>query len=376
MRSTLSVGALAMLETALPNVLASSLSAPPVPSEKKRYFAPVKVERNRLIRTVVGLRPFRRGGFVVEAGRLGEKFLVHNYGHGGAGVTLSWGTSSAAVDLIREFNLPAAARSFAVLGCGVIGLTTARLIQRRLPGVSSVAIYAKNLPPETTSNVAGAFWSPTSVYDQDHITTKFSHQFQTACVVSNRAFQTLVGADYGVHWIDTYELLSGPADLEGEPAGGAHLYPDLKVHKDAKKYFGVDHVREYKTMLIEPHIYLNALLRDFQLAGGKVVVKEFSNLAEVSSLSEQVVFNCTGLGARALFDDRNLIPVRGQLALLLPQPEIDYIYLGGSAYMFPRRDGIILGGTWDRGDWELEPDPDQTAALLESHAEIMKRMKK
>ena len=126
MRSALSVGALAMLETALPNVFASSVSALPVASEKKRYFAPVKVERSRLIRTVVGLRPFRRAGFVVEAGRLGEKFLVHNYGHGGAGVTLSWGTSSAAVDLTREFNLPGTARSFAVLGCGVIGLTTAR----------------------------------------------------------------------------------------------------------------------------------------------------------------------------------------------------------------------------------------------------------
>ena len=376
MRSALSVGALAMLETALPTkVLASNSSALPVTSEKKRYFSPVKVERSRLIRTVVGLRPFRPGGFVVEAGRLGEKFLVHNYGHGGAGVTLSWGTSSAAVDLTRDFNLPLTARGFAVLGCGVIGLTTARLIQRRLTGGNSVTIYARNLPPETTSNIAGAFWSPTSVYDQQHITTKFSHQFQTACVVSNRAFQTLIGEDYGVRWIDTFELLSEQA-LEREPAGGAHLYPDLKINKDAKKYFDVDHVREYKTMLIEPHIYLNALLRDFQLAGGKVVVKEFPSLAEISNLSEQVIFNCTGLGARALFDDRNLIPVRGQLEVLLPQPEIDYIYLGGSGYMFPRRDGIILGGTWDRDNWELEPDPEQTAGLLESHAEVMKRMKK
>lgn len=377
MRSALSVGAVAMLETTLPNsVFSSSLSPLPVASEKKRYFPPVKVERSRLIRTVVGLRPFRPGGFVIEAARLGEKFLVHNYGHGGAGVTLSWGTSSAAVDLARDFNLPTTARNFAVLGCGVIGLTTARLIQRRLPGASSVTIYAKNLPPETTSNIAGAFWSPVSVYDQQHITTKFSHQFQTACVVSNRAFQTLVGADYGVRWIDTFELLSGAAALEREPAGGAHLYPDLKVHKDAKKYFGVDHVREYKTLLIEPHIYLNSLLRDFQLAGGKVVVREFPSVAEVSNLSEQVVFNCTGLGARALFDDRNLIPVRGQLEVLLPQPEIDYIYLGGSDYMFPRRDGIILGGTWDRERWDLEPDPGQTAGILESHAEVVKRMKK
>ncbi len=367
-----------MLDTTLPTkVFASNFSPFTVASEKKRYFAPVKVERSRLIRTVVGLRPFRSEGFVVEAGRLGEKFLVHNYGHGGAGVTLSWGSSSLAVDLARDFNPSTTARNFAVLGCGVIGLTTARLIQRRLQGVgSSVTIYAKNLPPETTSNVAGAFWSPTSVYDQQHMTTKFSQQFQAVCVASNRAFQTLVGAEYGVRWIDTFELLSGPAALEREPTGGAHLYPDLKVHKDAKKYFGVDHVREYKTLLIDPHIFLSALLRDFQLAGGKVVIKDFSSLAEVSNLTEQVIFNCTGLGARTLFDDRKLIPVRGQLEVLLPQPEIDYIYLGGSAYMFPRRDGIILGGTWDRDRWELEPDPEQTAEILESHAEVMKRMKK
>ena len=56
----------------------------------------------------------------------------------------------------------------------------------------------------------------------------------------------------------------------------------------------------------------------------------------------------------------------------MPQPEVDYCYLSGGAYMFPRRDGIILGGTWDRGDWSLEPDVEQTQELLEDHAAIMK----
>ena len=67
-----------------------------------RTFAPVKVARNRIIRTVVGLRPFRPEGFVIRADRLGSKLLIHNYGHGGSGVTLSWGTSSLAVDLARS----------------------------------------------------------------------------------------------------------------------------------------------------------------------------------------------------------------------------------------------------------------------------------
>ena len=70
--------------------------------DEPRRFAPVKVARNRVIRTVVGLRPYRDEGFVVEAERLGDKLLVHNYGHGGGGVTLSWGTSSLAVDIARD----------------------------------------------------------------------------------------------------------------------------------------------------------------------------------------------------------------------------------------------------------------------------------
>jgi glycine/D-amino acid oxidase-like deaminating enzyme len=103
-------------------------------------------------------------------------------------------------------------------------------------------------------------------------------------------------------------------------------------------------------------------------------VKEFRSREEILRLPEPVIFNCTGLGARALFGDEKLGPVRGQLEVLLPQPEIDYCYLG-SGYMFPRRDGVILGGTFDHDDWFLEPRPEQTTQILESHAEIMKGLK-
>src|ERR1700704_6693253 len=116
-----------------------------------RHFAPVKVSRDRIIREVVGLRPYRPEGFRVEAERLGEKLLIHNYGHGGAGVTLSWGTASLAMDLLSESatiatgsrhkRRPPSPRRFAVLGCLVNGLSTARLLQRHFEG--QVTIYSK-----------------------------------------------------------------------------------------------------------------------------------------------------------------------------------------------------------------------------------------
>ena len=128
------------------------------------------------------------------------------------------------------------------------------------------------------------------------------------------------------------------------------------------------------SMQIEPSIYLSALLRDFYIAGGRVVVKEFKSREQIARLREPVIFNCTGLGSRALFDDEELIPVRGQLEVLLPQPEIDYCYLSGG-YMFPRRDGIILGGTWDHDNWSLTPNPEQATEIIEAHMEIMKGLK-
>ena len=344
-----------------------------------RRFAPVKVARNRIIRQVVGLRPFRPEGYVVEAHRIGGKVLIHNYGHGGAGITLSWGTASQAVDLVRDIPRPAAPsrrgvsqRRFAVIGCGVNGLSTALMLQRRYQdGPGTVTIYARDLPPDTTSNIAGGFWSPTSLYDGDAASRAFIHQSRTAARISNRAFQLLVGQEYGVRWIDTFNLSRSEIDPQHQLPGGNDLYPEQVIHRDPTRYFGFPFVRQYSTMMIEPSIYLRALLRDFYNAGGKLIVKDFTTREEVMRLPESVIFNCTGLGARVLFDDQKLTPARGQLEILLPQPEIDYCYLG-PGHMFPRSDGIVLGGTFDRDDWSLTVNPEHTTQILNSHESIMR----
>ena len=64
-------------------------------------LAPVQVSWDRVIRTTVGLRPYRPSGFVLRGERLDGKTLIHNYGHGGSGMSLSWGTGSMAADLAQ-----------------------------------------------------------------------------------------------------------------------------------------------------------------------------------------------------------------------------------------------------------------------------------
>ena len=336
----------------------------------RRRLAPVSVSRDRIIRTDVGLRPFRPSGFVVRAEALGDKLLVHNYGHGGGGITLSWGSAQLA---LLEVQKSGRAGPAAVLGCGAVGLATARLLQDRgFP----VTIYARDLPPRTTSDVAGASWYPSLVVDPAHRTPGFERQLEQAARFSYRYFQGLVGERYGVHWREQFFLADeAPAGRPMEYPFLADLSPELRTLSASEHPFASPHVIAESKMFIEPPAYLRALLRDFRLTGGRVRVREFGGAAEVAALPEPIVVNCTGLGSRELFQDGDLVPVKGQLSVLLPQPEVDYAIVTKDVHMFPRRDGIILGGTREFGVETLEPNPAAERWILESHARIFDSMR-
>jgi glycine/D-amino acid oxidase-like deaminating enzyme len=93
------------------------------------------------------------------------------------------------------------------------------------------------------------------------------------------------------------------------------------------------------------------------------------------SLRESLLFNCTGLGSRTLFHDEELVPIRGQLTFLLPQPEVQYMTVGpGDIYMFPRRDGILLGGSHELGNSSLEVDPATVERVLRENGELFSHM--
>ena len=319
---------------------------------------PVQVDESRVIRTLAGLRPYRAAGFVVRAEPLADKKLVHNYGHGGAGITLSWGSARLAVDL----GLPGHSGPVAVIGAGVMGLSTARLVQE---AGFPVTVYAKALPPETTSNIAGGQWHPYGHFRDSEVTPEWRAQFRAAADYSWRRFQLLVGADYGVEWLPTYTEASRPEArlLPTFPPVNRVLGPD-------EHPFPLDQVARYDTLYVETGRYLRQLMRDIQIAGGRVAVRDFASPADLAALPEGLVFNCTGLGARDLFGDTGLEPVRGQLAVLLPQPEVRYAFTGQAGYMFPRADGIILGGTFERGIWATEPEPETIARILRSHSRL------
>src|SRR5437763_3483682 len=318
-------------------------------------LAPVLVDQSRVIRTMAGLRPYRRPGFVVRRDQLGDKSLVHNYGHGGGGITLSWGSSK----LATELGLQGHSGPVAVLGAGVMGLSTARLVQEAgLP----VAIYTAALPPDTTSNIAGGQFHPFAVFRDEAVTPEFRTQFTRALDYSWRRFQIMVGDDYGIRWLPTYVETDSP-----EAQLLATFPPINHMLTPAEHPFPWAGTLRYDTMYVETGRYLRQMIRDVQLAGGKIEVRKFASPADLAALSESLAFNCTGLGSRDLFNDQDLHPARGQLAILEPQPEVQYAFTGGPGYMFPRADGLLLGGTCEVDQWDATPDPQTLARIVDNH---------
>jgi D-amino-acid oxidase len=334
-----------------------------------RHFARVRVDAERVIRQVVGLRPYRKSGFRVAAEAFGDKTIVHNYGHGGGGMSLSWGSA----DLAAKLALATTHREAAVIGCGALGLSTARLLQDR--GMQ-VTIYARDLPPNTTSNIAGAQWTPTSVADSDLRTPAFDAQFVAASHFAYRYFQNLVGAHYGISWRENYYLSPQPTQqISWEQQLLSDILRRTPVPEGEHPFKGY-FVTHYLSMHIEPAPYLSAVLADFRLAGGHVVVRDFPDARAMSALAEPLIVNCTGLAAGALFNDPDVLPIKGQLVVLAPQPEIDYITLGpGGLYMMPRQDGIVLGGTFEHGVSTMEPNPVETERILRGSRELFDGMR-
>jgi glycine/D-amino acid oxidase-like deaminating enzyme len=246
-----------------------------------------------------------------------------------------------------------------VLGAGALGLTTARLVQEAgLP----VTIYAKALPPHTTSNIAGGQIETAYLYKDELVTPEWRAQLLAAMDYSWRRWQIMVGDEYGIRWLPTYEEIP---DLKPSPLDP--YFPATKQLSQAEHPFPMDNVVRFETMYVETGHFLRQTMRDISLAGGKFEVREFPNRQAILGLAESLVFNCTGLGSRDLFGDQGLQPARGQLAILLPQPEIRYAVGGGPGYMFPRADGIILGGSFELDQWDATPDPARIARIVGRH---------
>jgi glycine/D-amino acid oxidase-like deaminating enzyme len=161
------------------------------------------------------------------------------------------------------------------------------------------------------------------------------------------------------------------ADLTPEsqdiPAG-AHPFPTRYVQRETSLTFNVAG-------------YSRQLMNDFMIAGGAIETREFQTPQDLASLAQPVIINCTGYGARQLWSDESIVPVRGQIAWLIPQEGVHYGLSYKGVNVLARRDGIVVQpvhGGEDEGWNDTNEQPDKAAAVagVEVIQELYTRMQK
>jgi glycine/D-amino acid oxidase-like deaminating enzyme len=335
----------------------------------KLQIAPLDASTSRISAITVCTRPFRAQGPRLDVEQIAGKTVVHNYGHGGSGWSLSWGSA----EIAAQKALATGERDIAVIGCGALGMTAGLTLQR---AGARVTIYAKDLPPNVRSSFATGLFTPDSrICSEDGATPEFKQSWERMCRTSWRTYGTLLGLPGNpVEFIDNYEVAGGPAlvsavvetiagqpdfaDLQGE------LTPDLlprgTSYAPGEHPFGKRYVRKTASLMFNIAEYAQYLLAQFRMHGGQIVVREFHSPGEFAALPQTTLVNCTGYGARALLGDNSVIPVRGQLARMKPQPGVHYGIDYRSTLFLARRDSFVFqhftGESQGFNDESTEPD--------------------
>jgi hypothetical protein len=336
---------------------------------------PIRAHADRVFDITVCTRPFRAQGPRLDTETIGDALIVHNYGHGGSGWSLSWGSSTIAV----QKAMASSPREIAVVGCGALGLTSAILAQR---AGAKVTIYARDLYPQVRSARATGNWTPDSrIALTDAAGPAFGALWEQMARTSWKTYRDYLGLPGApVVFTDRYNIRPlGSAPPPPPPA------PDAPKPLDFAEYSGTfapeirspsevmpsgstpfdGPVSRSTQLMFNLRSYGHLLMTDFLTAGGQFVHTEFHEPGELARLPQKVVINCPGYAARAWWKDQSVTPVRGQIGWLIPQSEVNYgLYYSGVSVL-SRTDGILVQAL-EGGDMKGYGDATETVDAAET----------
>lgn len=258
--------------------------------------------------------------------------------------------------------MPHQPHAVAVIGGGVIGLTSAiRLIEQGF----HVTLFAKATPPNTTSDVAAAYWAPEPVLEGG---------MRAKWALTSLATFLQLAADpaIGIDIMPIYELTD--QDTEGMDAKPLDAFGIDFTGLEAVEYvpLGVFPAPWSGLRFIVPRIdvpcYMPWLLKQFFALGGVLQATEIHDLRQLAD-AYPIIVNCTGLGAGALTGDA-VFPIRGQVIRVrkpvdLPAHIISAAGATATTYIVPRRDDCLLGGTFQFHNHNLQVDPITAEDILQ-----------
>ncbi|CAH2981926.1 unnamed protein product [Chilo suppressalis] len=263
----------------------------------------------------------------------------------------------------------------AVIGAGIVGLTTAKLIQEELKK-ASVTLIAEKFHQETTSCVAAGIFRPGTSFRgaTPEITKKWVndswHYWQEILKSSDAVDAGVMGFDSYIFSKDNYSVTRN------------HLIEDLvptyrSVDEDELKLVGGNwkYGSYFSTLKTGCEKHLPWLEQIFKSRGGVIVNDKVDSFTSLSKYD--LVLNCTGFGAKYLCNDYNLVPMRGQV-VKVRAPWLKFAFYGDyDTYIIPGLDGVAtLGGVRQYDSYNLAVCKHDTAAILERCYEMLPGLKK
>ncbi|XP_049754826.1 D-aspartate oxidase [Elephas maximus indicus] len=249
----------------------------------------------------------------------------------------------------------------AVVGAGVIGLSTALCISKLVPR-SSITVISDKFTPDTTSDVAAGILIPHAYADTPIHKQKqwFRETFDHLLAIANSAEAKDAGVLLVSGWQIFQNLPTEEAPFWADVVLGFRKMTEAELKKFPQHVFG----QGFTTLKCEGPAYLPWLEKRVKGSGGLILKRRIEDLWELHP-SFDIVVNCSGLGSRELAGDSKILPVRGQV-LKVQAPWVKHFIRDGSGltYIYPGATNVTLGGTKQKGDWNLSPDPEISRDIL------------
>ncbi len=256
-------------------------------------------------------------------------------------------------------------KGIAIIGAGISGMSTAFLLAQKN---HQITIYAKAFTPNITSNRAAAFWFPYHIRNDRRGISWCQKSYDYYIQLAQQS-ETGISIRQLVKVLRKGVEEEEPIWIDFMPQGSYRIMASDELPSNIAKGYDV------KVPLMETQIFLPYLQQQLQQKGVKLIEKEIKNFNELAG-DYDILINCSALGSRKLCNDDKVIPVRGQVGLLSPRNNLP-IYLDNEKplYIVPRKDAIIVGGTYEERVETETTEPATIERILNNAYEVFPELK-